>query len=101
MTDDLSDVILYNKGILRVECNDCQLNYSVLSKDFNVNIKEGSQDIPFFYISDFKLKTQVKSLENQGIRLLIIDSSGRVVSNELSECSEGEVRQGSFQINAK
>ena len=101
LTNDLSNVVLNNKGILRVECSDCQVSYSVQDKDYNVSIKDGSQDIPFFYITDFNLRTQVKSLEKQGIRLMIIDSYGRVVSNELSSCSPGEVREGSFRINAK
>ncbi|TCC97292.1 hypothetical protein FBD94_17260 [Pedobacter hiemivivus] len=101
LTNDLSNVVLNNKGILRVECNDCQISYSVQSKDYNVNIKNGSEDISFFYVTDFNLKTQVKSLENQGIRLMIIDSFGRVVSNELNSCLQGEVREGSFRINAK
>jgi hypothetical protein len=101
LTDDLSNVVLNNKGILRVECSDCQVSYSVQNKDYNVDIKDGSQDIPFFYVTDFNLKTQVKSLEAQGIRLMVIDSYGRVVSNELNSCVKGEVREGSFKINAK
>lgn len=101
LTNDLSNVVLNNKGILRVECNDCQISYSVQNKDYNVNIKNGSEDIAFFYVTDFNLKTQVKSLENQGIRLMVIDSFGRVVSNELNSCLQGEVREGSFRINAK
>ena len=101
LTDDLSNVVLNNKGILRVECSDCQVSYSVQNKDYNVDIKDGSQDIPFFYVTDFNLKTQVKSLEAQGIRLMVIDSYGRVVSNELNSCIKGEVREGSFKINAK
>lgn len=101
LTDDLSGVVFNNKGVLRVECSDCQLNYSVQGKDYNVDIKNGSEDISFFYLSDFNLITQVKSLEAQGIRLMIIDSFGRVVSNELNTCLEGEIRKGSFRINAK
>jgi hypothetical protein len=101
LTNDLSGVVLNNKGVLRVECSDCQLNYSVQGKDYNVDIKNGSEDIAFFYLTDFNLTTQVKSLEAQGIRLMIIDSFGRVVSNELSTCLEGEIRKGSFRINAK
>ena len=101
LTNDLSNVVLNNKGILRVECNDCQISYSVQNKDYNVNIKNGSEDIAFFYVTDFNLKTQVKSLENQGIRLMIIDSFSRVVSNELNSCLQGEVREGFFRINAK
>lgn len=101
LTNDLSNVVLNNKGILRVECSDCQINYSVQNKEYNVSVKDGSQDIAFFYVTDFDLKTQLKSLEKQGIRLMIIDSYGRVVSNELSSCAPGEVREGSFRINAK
>lgn len=101
LTRDLSDVVLNNKGILRVECSDCQISYSVQNKDYNVNVKDGSEDIPFFYATDFNLKTQVKSLEAQGIRLMVIDSYGRVVSNELSSLGKGEVREGSFRINAR
>jgi predicted ATP-dependent serine protease len=101
LTNDLSDVVLNNKGILRVECNDCQISYSIQNKDYNVSVKDGSEDIAFFYVTDFNLKTQVKSLEEQGIRLMIIDSYGRVVSNELSSFSQGQVREGSFRINAK
>lgn len=101
LTNDLSGVVLNNKGVLRLECSDCQLNYSVQGKDYSVTIKNGSEDISFFYLTDFNLTTQVKSLEAQGIRLMIIDSFGRVVSNELSTCLEGEIRKGSFRINAK
>ncbi|SMD12880.1 hypothetical protein [Pedobacter nyackensis] len=101
LTNDLSGVVLNNKGVLRVECSDCQLNYSVQGKNYNVAIKNGSEDISFFYLTDFNLTTQLKSLEAQGIRLMIIDSFGRVVSNELSTCLEGEIRNGSFRINAK
>lgn len=101
LTNDLSNVVLNNKGILRVECSDCQISYSVQNKDYKVSVRDGSEDIPFFYVTDFNLKTQVKSMENQGIRLMIIDSYGRVVSNELSSCLQGEVREGSFRINAK
>ncbi len=101
LTNDLSNVVLNNKGILRIECNDCQINYSVQNKDFYMSVKDGSEDIPFFYVTDFELKTQVKSLEDQGIRLMVIDSYGRVISNELNSCVQGEVREGSFRINAK
>jgi len=101
LTNDLSNVVLNNKGILRVECSDCQISYSVQNKDYNVAVKDGSEDIPFFYVSDFNLKTQLKSLQNQGVRLMVIDSYGRVVSNELNSLSKGEVKEGSFSINAK
>lgn len=99
--DNLSNVILKREGLLRVECNDCEVNYQVNSKAYNVGIDEGSNDIAFFYSGDFDLKTEVVSNTNQKIRLLVIDSFGRVISNELNTWSEGEVRKQTFAINVK
>ncbi|NQX38569.1 hypothetical protein SAMN05421820_101598 [Pedobacter steynii] len=99
--DNLSNVILKREGLLRVECNNCEINYQVYSKAYNVEIGKGSNDIAFFYSGDFDLKTEVVSKANQKIRLLVIDSFGRVVSNELNTWSEGEVRKQTFMINVK
>lgn len=101
ITDDLSNVVLNNKGILRVECADCQVSYSVQNKDYNLTITNGSEDIPFFYVTDFNLKTQIKAMEAQGVRLMIIDSYGYVVTNKLNDLREGEIRQESFMVKAK
>ena len=101
MTDDLSNVVLNNKGILRVECADCQVSYSVQNKDYNLSITNGSEDIPFFYATDFNLKTEIKAMEAQGIRLMVIDSYGYVVTNKLNDLREGEIRQESFMVKAK
>jgi len=99
--DNLSNAILKKEGVLRVECNNCEIKYNVQSKDFATNVKEGSNDIAFYYSSDFDLKTQLISKETQNIRLMVIDSYGRIVSNELSNCTAGEVRVKSFNINIK
>ena len=99
--DNLSNVILKREGLLRVECNNCEVNYEVNSKAYNVEIDKGSNDIAFFYAGDFDLKTEVVSKTNQKIRLLVIDSFGRVISNELNTWSEGEVRKQTFMINVK
>jgi len=99
--DNLSNVILKREGLLRVECNDCEVNYQVNSKAYNVEIDKGSNDIAFFYSGDFDLKTEVVSKANQKIRLLVMDSFGRVISNELNTWSAGEVRKQTFIINVK
>lgn len=99
--DNLSNVILKREGLLRVECNDCEINYQVNSKAYNVEIDKGSNDIAFFYSGDFDLKTEVVSNANQKIRLLVMDSFGRVISNELNTWSAGEVRKQTFMINVK
>ena len=99
--DNLSNVILKREGLLRVECNDCEVNYQVNSKAYNVEIDKGSNDIAFFYSGDFDLKTEVVSKANQKIRLLVMDSFGRVISNELNTWSAGEVRKQTFMINVK
>ena len=99
--DNLSNVILKREGLLRVECHDCEINYQINSKAYNVEIDKGSNDIAFFYSGDFDLKTEVVSKANQKIRLLVVDSFGRVISNELNTWSAGEVRKQTFMINVK
>jgi len=77
------------------------VNYHINNKDFNVSVSNGSNDIPFYYTSDFKLKTEVVSNEDQNIRVLVIDSFGRVVSNELNTRGKGEVSKMEFAIKTK
>lgn len=99
--DNLSNVILKREGLLRVECNKCEINYQVYNKEYKVGIDSGSNDISFFYSGDFDLKTQLVSKENQKIRLVVIDAFGRVISNELNSWAQGEVRAKTFVINIK
>lgn len=95
------EVIIKQQGIIRVECNDCSIIYQVNDKSFTNSISNGSSDIPFFYASDFDLKTKVTSNEEQNIRVIIIDSYGRVVSNELNSKLKGEISVKNFAINTK
>lgn len=99
--DSLSHVILKREGLLRVECNKCEVNYQVNSKDYQVGIDQGSNDMAFFYAGDVNLVTEVVSKESQQIRVLVMDSFGRVVANELNEWSAGERRKKTFLINIK
>ncbi|MBC8986455.1 hypothetical protein H9X96_11765 [Pedobacter sp. N36a] len=99
--DSLDHVILKREGLLRVECSKCEVTYQVNNKDFKVGIDEGSNDMPFFYSGDFALVTEVLSKEEQKIRVLVVDSFGRVVSNELNKWSAGERRRKTFEINIK
>lgn len=99
--DSLSHVILKREGLLRVECSKCEVKYQVNSKDYSVGIDQGSNDIAFYYSSDFDLVTEVVSKEEQKIRVLVMDSFGRIVSNELNKWSAGERRKKTFEINIK
>lgn len=99
--DSLDHVILKREGLLRVECSNCEVSYQVNSKDFKVGIDQGSNDMAFYYSGDFALVTEVLSKEEQKIRVLVVDSFGRVVSNELNKWSAGERRKKTFEINIK
>jgi len=95
------EIIVSQEGVLRIECENCDVNYHINNKDFNVSALTGSNDIPFYYTSDSKLKTEVVSKEEQNIRVLVIDSFGRVVSNELSTREKGEISKMEFAIKTK
>jgi hypothetical protein len=95
------EIVVSKEGILRIECENCDVKFHTSVKEFNGSILNGSKDIPFYYTSDFKLKTEVVSKENQNIRVLVIDSFGRVVSNELSSKVKGEVSKMEFAITTK
>lgn len=94
------DIIATDEGLLRIECNNCEVNYSVNKKEFNVHVN-GSNDIPFYYSGDFDLKTKVISKEDQNIRIMVVDSYGRIVSNELNKCKEGQISKNNFAIKSK
>ncbi|WP_316749071.1 hypothetical protein [Pedobacter gandavensis] len=96
-----SPVVLKNAGLLRVECNKCVINYQVNGKNYEVRVDRGSDDIAFYYANGFNLITTLLSKEEQKIRLLVMDSSGRVVSNELKDWTEGESRMQTFVIKIK
>lgn len=93
-------MVINREGILRVECTNCEVNYHVNNKDFSISINE-SNDIPFYYAADFNLKTEVVSKEDQNIRVLVIDSFGRVVSNDLSSKLKDEVSKMEFAITTR
>nr|WP_294877363.1 hypothetical protein [uncultured Pedobacter sp.] len=95
------EIAISKEGILRIECENCDVNYHINNKDFNVSVSDGSNDIPFYYTSDFKLKTEVVSKADQNIRVLVIDSFGRIVSNELSTREKGEISKMEFAIKIK
>lgn len=99
--NSLDQVVLKREGLLRVECNNCEVNYRVNNRDYRVGIDQGSNDMPFYYSGEVNLITEVVSKESQNIRLLVMDSFGRVVANELNEWSAGESRKKTFLINIK
>lgn len=99
--DGFSPAIAKQEGVLRIECNKCVVNYKVNFKKYSVKIDKGSNDIAFFYSRDFNLITEVVSKEEQKIRVLVMDSFGRVVSNQLKKWNEGESHTQTFLINIK
>lgn len=95
--DPLSNVLFAKDGVIRVECADCMLNYTVINDQYKVGIKN-SEDVKFSYVSDFELKTTIQSPKKQMIRLIVIDSYGRTVSNELTAIDAGAPKTDSFKI---
>lgn len=95
--DPLSNVVFSKNGMIRVECADCSLNYSVLKDTYAVDVKN-SEDIKFTYVSDFELKTTINSNKKQNIRLAVFDSYGRMVSNELTSYDKGAFKIDTFNI---
>lgn len=94
-------VIVKQEGVLRVECANCVVNYKIDFKKYSVKIDKGSNDIAFYYSSNFNLVAEVVSKEEQKIRVLVIDAFGRVVSNQLKNWNEGESSLQTFVINIK
>lgn len=99
--DSSSTESLKQEGLLRIECNKCTVSYRVNNKDYKVRVDRGSDDIAFYYADNFNLITEVVSKEEQKIRVLVMDSFGRVVSNELKNWTEGESRRQTFVIKIK
>ncbi|KIO75021.1 hypothetical protein TH53_23170 [Pedobacter lusitanus] len=95
--DPLSNVLFAKDGVIRVECTDCMLNYTILRDNYVVDVKN-SGDFKFSYVSDFELKTTINSTKQQTIRLIVIDSYGRTVSNQLTNLDPGAPKTDSFQI---
>jgi len=93
----LSNVVFPKNGVIRVECTDCALTYTILKDNFAVDVKN-SEDVKFSYVSDFELKTSINSKKKQNIRLAVFDSYGRMVSNELSSIEQGVSKIDSFNI---
>lgn len=98
--DPLSNVVFSKDGVIRVECEDCKLEYTVLDNNYAVNVKN-SEDVKFTYVSDFELRTNINSNTKQEIRLAVIDSYGRIVSNQLTSFNPGELKTSTFKIKLK
>lgn len=95
--DPLSNVVFPKNGVIRVECADCALSYTVLKDNFAVDVKN-SEDVKFSYVSDFELKTTINSNSAQNIRLAVFDSYGRMISNELTAVEKGSAKINTFNI---
>jgi hypothetical protein len=85
-------------GILRVECKDCQVIYTVNKKKFVIDIKEGNEDRFIYPKQNSYLKTVLKSHDNQMIRVLAINPNGKVISNVLDTFSKGQESKNQFAM---
>jgi len=83
-------------GIVRVECSDCQLVYTVNHENFTVDIKDGNEDRFIYPKPSSYVKTILKSKSNQMIRMLAINPNGEVVSNVLDSFKTDEERRGQY-----
>jgi hypothetical protein len=95
--DPLSNVVFSKNGVIRVECVDCALSYTVLKDNYAVTVKN-SEEIKFSYVSDFELKTTINTTKKQAIRLAVFDAYGRIVSNQLTTVDPGEQQTDTFSI---
>lgn len=95
--DPISNVVFSKNGVIRVECVDCALSYTVLKDNFAVNVKN-SEDVKFSYVSDFELKTVINSKKKQNIRLAVFDAYGRIISNQLTSVDPGDQKVDTFSI---
>lgn len=95
--DPLSNVIFSKNGIIRVECSDCAINYTVLKDNYKVSVKN-TEDIKFSYVSDFELRTVINANKKQEIRLAVFDAYGRIISNKLISLDKGEYSIETFTI---
>jgi hypothetical protein len=87
-------------GLLRVECDDCEVRYTVGDKEFTKEIEGQNSDISFPYKAGMRLVTQISSEHEQSIRVLVIDSNGNIVSNQLTFLNSGEVKRDSFSFQS-
>ncbi|PTT02137.1 hypothetical protein DBR11_05370 [Pedobacter sp. HMWF019] len=96
--DPLSGVVFNKEGVLRVECNQCVINYTISDQKANAAINSGSKDLSFTYLDGAQLKTQLLSKEDQTIRMMVIDASGKIISNELKDLNQGQIEENTFNI---
>lgn len=96
---DITETVMINEGLLRIECSDCDIKYVINKKQFTETVKDGNADLSFSYQVGYNLSTQIISKKDQNIRLLILNSQGQIISNELVSFLNGEVRNDNFDLD--
>jgi len=86
-------------GILRLECADCSLIYSVDKRDSAIHVKNGNEDRFIFPENNTYVKTRVVSNKDQMIRILVINPNGEIVSNVLDSFINEEQRNRKFLMS--
>lgn len=83
-------------GILRVECSDCQLVYTVNHEEFTMDVKDGNEDRFIYPKPNTYVKTLLKSHTDQMIRVLAINPNGKIVSNVLDTFSREQQAKNKY-----
>lgn len=88
-------------GILRVECRDCQLTYTVNGKNFSIQVKNGNEDRFIYPASGTCVETQLRSNADQPVRVVAIDPNGNIVSNLLDTFKKGASAKNEYLMKYK
>lgn len=77
-------------GILRLECKDCALIYTINQKQDSIDVIDGNEDRFIYPKKNTYVKTMLRSRANQIIRVIAFNPNGQIVSNKLDSFNKGD-----------
>jgi hypothetical protein len=77
-------------AILRLECKNCQLIYTVNRKKEIMDVSDGNEDRFIFPKKNTYVKTILHANENQMIRVIAFNPNGKIISNKLDSFKKGD-----------
>lgn len=77
-------------GILRLECKDCALTYTINQKEYNIDVRDGNEDRFIYPKKNTYVKTILRSRANQMIRVIAFNPNGQIVANKLDSFKIGD-----------
>lgn len=87
--------------IVRIECNDCQVEYRVNGKSAIRNIKDGNLEMGIKLHKKNKLRVILKAKADQYIRSVVIDPNGQVIFNKLEKYNKNKIYERQFTSGYK